>query len=328
MGTFFQKKIDNETRLIFMESNSIPMNIPIETNVDKAPWALFPIEIFQLILFKSDFLTQIRLRCVNELFCSKLEIHDFWGDDFWSTYSGCSKYIDNDILRSYPFIRSLDIDSNPNVTNINFLTRLEKLDICATCSIGDAGIANLNLKYLRCRGNKRVTNINHMTKLEYLQAANDKTGISDSSIVNLANLTTLIVWDNTKIRNVGHLTNLTSLNASEMCGIGSTGISNLNLRKLIASNNLKITNVNHMTRLEVLDAGFDCGIGDAGITKLNLRKLYAQNNSRITDVNHMSRLKILHADGQYCGIDDAGISNLKLITLGSYENLKITKRSS
>ena len=248
-----------------------------------------PIELFQLILEQSDFLTQIRFRCVDKLFYTKLEIHDFW-----NIKAKYSKLLTDEILQLHSFVTDLTIVDNPNITNINHMTRLKKLFIFGKCNIDNTGISNVNVKYLNLRYYDKITNVNHMSILEILYANSRTCGIDNAGIANL-NLVALYAADNTKITNVNHMTNLQVLEASGTCGIGDDGIRNLNLIKLDAGYNKKITNVNHMTRLEILDAGWRCGINSGGISNLNLKELYADYNPRIkaADVAHMHNLRIV-----------------------------------
>jgi len=126
-----------------------------------------PIELYQLILIKSDFLAQIRLRCANKLFYHRLEICDFYSIE-WQYI----KLLTDDILKNYSSITKLSARSNSEITNVNHLTRLEILDAgCPNNGITDAGIVSItNLKELYAYGNPGITNINHLTRLEILIA--------------------------------------------------------------------------------------------------------------------------------------------------------------
>jgi len=208
-----------------------------------------PIELHQLILSYSDFLTQIRLRCVNKVLHAKLEIHDFYSIDLQYSFR-----LTNNILQSYPFITRLDIACS-DVTDINHLTRLEDLNIGSNQDIRNEGISNLtNLKDLYMTVNSSITNINHLTRLEVLYI--EGTDISDKDISNL-NLRELYIIANTQITDLNHMTRLEKLCVGAYCGIGDAGIANLNLKEL-------------------------CGIDANGISKLKLKKLIADNNPKIT----------------------------------------------
>ena len=253
------------------------MNIPIESIVAKAPQALLPVELHQLILDYTDFLTQIRIRCVNKLFYLKLEIRDF--------FHIAGKYQDlltDNILRSYPFIRKICVRiSDPKITTLNNFTHLEQLHAGALTDISDKDIRDLtNLTFLNAYHNPLITNVNHLTKLKVLDATM-RSGIDDVGLYNL-NLKELHVWGNIKITNLNHMTTLEILDVSGECGIGDEGIIELNLRELYARNNPKITKIKHMTRLEVLCAGGSCGISEEDIQSLNLKELYMDYNPKYT----------------------------------------------
>src|SRR5882724_12533361 len=101
---------------------------------------LLPLEVWQDILLLSDFLSQIRLRQVCKRFL-QLEIHDFYSID-----SKYTKKLSDTILENYPFIRSLNVHDNLNVTNLNYMTKLQILVVSGpNCVIADEGIKNLNL---------------------------------------------------------------------------------------------------------------------------------------------------------------------------------------
>ena len=105
-----------------------------------------PIEIWQQCLSHSEFLIQIRLRCVCKLFHEKLEVYKF----------SDSKLTD-DILRNYSFIRELNAYNNPRITTVNHMSRLEILYAGWNCCIDDIGIQNANLKELYAYNNPKIT---------------------------------------------------------------------------------------------------------------------------------------------------------------------------
>ena len=216
-----------------------------------------PIELYQLILSKSDFLTQIRLCQANTEFQAKLEIHDFMN-------IGCKYYkrLTNDILQLHPFITKLDTRFNTKITNIESMMRLVELNIW---------------------DHKEITNLNCLTRLEKLWVGG-LCGVNDEGIINLTNLKKITAYGNPRITNLNHMTQLEYLNVGDACcGIGDAGIYNLtSLTELNASSNKRITNVNHMARLEILYADWDCGINTSGISQLRLKRLIAEKNFKIT----------------------------------------------
>ena len=124
-----------------------------------------PIELFQLILEQSKFRTQIRFRCVNKMFHAKLEIHNLSAIN-----QKYLKLLTDDILRLHPTATSLCIVNNPNITNINHMTKLKKLFIVGECNIDNVGISNVNVKYLNLKYYQKITNVSHMSNLEILYA--------------------------------------------------------------------------------------------------------------------------------------------------------------
>ena len=152
-----------------------------------------PAEIWQLILSCSEFLTQIKLRCVCKMFHKRLEVHIFMG---W-------RYTDlltDDILRNYPFIKKLYAYDNPRITTVNHMSRLEILHAGCSCGIDDKGIQNANLKELHANNNPHITTVNHMSRLEILHAQGN-CGIDDIGIQN-ANLKELNADYNPKITTI------------------------------------------------------------------------------------------------------------------------------
>ena len=152
-----------------------------------------PTEIWQLILSHSKFLIQIRLRCVNKLFHERLEVHNFTNQKY-------TKLLTDNILRNYPFIKELNADSNPRITTVNHMSRLEILHAEWNCCIDDIGIQNANLKELCAYNNPRITTVNHMSRLEILHAGWN-CGIDDIGIQN-ANLKKLYASNNPRITTV------------------------------------------------------------------------------------------------------------------------------
>jgi len=194
-----------------------------------------PIEIWQQCLFFSDFLIQIRLRCVCKIFHAKLEVHDFSDDKY-------TDLLTDDILQNYPFIKVLRASRNPTITNVNHMSKLEILIAEGENGIDTASIANINLKILHAWDNSGITDVNHMSRLERLYAGGD-CGINDKGIANL-NLKHLNADYNPKITDVNHMNRLEILYAQgNCCGISNGGFANINLKELYSGNNPKITHV-------------------------------------------------------------------------------------
>jgi DNA-directed RNA polymerase subunit M/transcription elongation factor TFIIS len=193
-----------------------------------------PIEIFQLILDRSNFLTQIRLRQVDRSFYAKLHIHNFYHID--------SKYLNlltDEILIKHSHITKLYVSSNKKITTISHMTKLTKL-FATYCIIDDEQISKLNLTELCATNNSKITNVNHMTNLVILHAGGS-CGITDAGISNI-NLAALNADDNPTITSVNHMTNLLFLSAKGFgCGLTDAGIAELEIFKLYAARNSKIT---------------------------------------------------------------------------------------
>lgn len=192
-----------------------------------------PIEIYQLILSHSIFLSQIRLRCMCKLFHEKLEVHDFTNCDY-------TKLLTDDILRNYSSIRKLYATDNTKITNVNYMCQLKILYAGGNCGIDNEGIASVTgLEVLCANFNPKITNVNHLKRLKILYATY-VCGIDDNGIANI-NLERLYASANSKITNVNHMSRLALLYAGSNCGINDEGIANVKLKILYAYNNSKIT---------------------------------------------------------------------------------------
>ena len=151
-----------------------------------------PIDALQNCIFnRLDFLMQIRLRQVCKWFY-RLEIHDMYNID--SKY--CRKLTDN-ILINHPSVRYLDASNNPKITDVNHMTKLQKLEADGNYGINNDGIKRVNLIELDAYDNPKITDINHMTKLQKLNAGWD-CGINDDGIKHV-NLIELEAFGNPKI---------------------------------------------------------------------------------------------------------------------------------
>ena len=54
-------------------------------------------------------------------------------------------------------LRILDVEKNPNITNINHMTNLKRLDASYNSGINDNGIKDLNLNRLNINNNPKIT---------------------------------------------------------------------------------------------------------------------------------------------------------------------------
>jgi hypothetical protein len=268
-----------------------------------------PIELYEIIHDFLPFIGQIHLRQVSKHLYTNLRIYDFS-----NIKSRARKRITNEILMNYPLIETLNLYKNNNVTNLDFLTNLEKLDLtdCFT-----------------------VTNLNKLTNLQSLKMRicgklknTFVLPLNNESFKHCTNLTKLNINGYKGITDLNHLTKLKTL---KCCGprseIGNDSIKHLDLYELHASGNMYISDVNHMTNLRKLWASNPFSIfPESGIKQLNLQFLGVCDNPRINDINHMTNLTYLNA-AYNSGIDDNGIKNLShLKTLICDGNRKITPR--
>ena len=189
--------------------------------------------------------------------------------------------ISNDDLKF--LINLTELSIGPRITMINHLTNLQVLNASST-EICNAELSDLtNLVSLNINSVGSVTDVNHLTKLKELFAGNT-CGVDDHGISQLNRLRKLYIPHNEKISQIGHMTNLTMLNANYK--ISDSDMLNLaNLTELDIIGNYQITNVNHLVNLQILRVGTGCGIDDDGISKLtNLTELYSCNNPKITRI--------------------------------------------
>jgi hypothetical protein len=211
---------------------------------------------------------------------------------------------------NYPSIKTLDLYKNKNVTNLDFLTNLEKLGLADCFSVidlnkltklrsldiqvcgnmpGKSHLNNESFKYctnltkLNLTCNEGITTLNHLTKLKILKCGGYMCKIKNDSIKDL-DLTELYVYGNRYISDINHMTNLKKLDACDLHTLlPDSGIKQLNLKYLKVVDNLKITNVNHMTNLTFLNAMRNSGINDEGIKDLTqLKTLISTYNDKIT----------------------------------------------
>lgn len=198
------------------------------------------------------------------------------------------------ILDRYPKIERLDIDSNPFVTKISHFINLKVLNVGNTIKSNQCKIGDDQLQYL--------------------------------------DLIELYAWNNPRICDIGHMKNLTILDASADSGINSNSIKDLpklkTLKLINRSSKKEICDLNHLINLRELNIANGSKINDDGIKNLiNLKKLDSYNNSGIRNISSLINLLELDAGGENCSIDDDGISKLfKLQVLFCANNSKISKK--
>src|SRR5271154_4171858 len=193
-------------------------------------------DLYRLICDYLDFIDVLRHKIVCKRFKS-IKVKDLYNIDL--------KYLQNlndHILKQYIDVTELKI-INTNITNLNHLIKLRKLDIGQNYGVADQEISNLNLEELNASNNPKITTLNHMTKLRKLTISGN-CGVGDQEISAL-NLEELNAYNNPKITTLNHMTKLRKLDTSMNCGVGDQGVSDLNLEELNAYNNPKITTLNH-----------------------------------------------------------------------------------
>ncbi len=198
--------------------------------------------------------------------------------------------MDNNILIKYKDIEQLNLRRNRLVTDLNFLTKLKKLNITGH-EIRDQGIKGLNLEILIANGSC-ITKLNHMTNLRKLDISFcyqfDKNGI------NNLNLETLSAYHTPNITDVNSMTKLKRLSVGEFCGIDDHGIKHVNLESLYMIGNTKIINIDHMTNLKKLSVGklvAQC----MGYESLDISNVF--NDGLVSDLRNMRELKKLRVHG-------------------------------
>lgn len=77
-------------------------------------------------------------------------------------------------------LEQLDVDYNYNITDINHMTNLTRLDARGHCGINNDSIVKFNLKHLDVFWNKKVTDIKHMTNITRLYPTGS--GIDENDI--------------------------------------------------------------------------------------------------------------------------------------------------
>ena len=137
-------------------------------------------------------------------------------------------------------------------------------------------IKNLFVKY---PDNIKVFDNNNFMNIEQLYCILE---IDQEGIQNLTRITNLGCSNNSKIKNINHMTNMIELYCHRDSGIDQEGIQNLTrITKINCNYNSKIKNINQMTNMIELDCGAS-GIDQEGIQNLiRITKLNCGNNSKI-----------------------------------------------
>ena len=140
-----------------------------------------PLVLYDLIHEYLDFIDKLH----HKTTCKYLKLIKIM--DLYNIDNKYLKKLNDQILKSYIYVTQLNASFNPNITSLNHMTKLKKLDICGECGVGDNGISNLNLEELHASYNPKITSLNHMTKLKKLDIWGD-CGIGDNGISNFYNI--------------------------------------------------------------------------------------------------------------------------------------------
>jgi hypothetical protein len=142
--------------------------------------SLLPLEILDIIFDYLDLRSQIQFRTTCRLF-REFDITNFWDTDGLIE----SSKITTKILKLYPKIRYLNLRDNRKVSDINFLTKVVKINVSGFCTMPDSGISKLkNLVYLNSQNNRFIKNLSKKKKIKYLNA-NGYCGINSDNIKHL-----------------------------------------------------------------------------------------------------------------------------------------------
>lgn len=304
-----------------------------------------PYDIFKMIFYRCDFITQIRIKQTNRR-NNKLDIYEIPSEVQWG-------FVNSNIYINFPNIKSLyghgyDDDCIQNLAdlekiymgrditdrgiinkhklkilhitnNLNEITdrsirtlkNLECLLLIKNHDISDNSIKYLtNLQEIDIYESEIITNnsVRYLKKLRILTIAKCPF-ISDEVLPMLPNLEKINSWDNTNIdgKNLINLPKLTSLTITMSDKLKDEYIKNLiNLTELVL-NTTKITNngISLLTNLKILDISDNVDITDEGIK--NLTNLYKLNIENTKKIN---------------GYGLRGIKNLELLNIKNNKNVR------
>ena len=189
-----------------------------------------PYEILLMVIESCNFLTKIRLSCINKFFYENVQIHDLMN-----------------ISKKYLF------ELNDQILKQKKFKNLKRLDARRDYDINQNGIDGLNLIELNVQDNEKIYNVTFMKNLKILNASND-CGIDQNGIQGL-DLIELKMSNNVKIKNISFMKNLKILYVNGLKNIiDQQNIELFDLIELHASHNKHITNISFMKNLKILDA--------------------------------------------------------------------------
>jgi Leucine-rich repeat (LRR) protein len=165
--------------------------------------------------------------------------------------------------------------------------------------------------YVDLRGLTRPANLDlaatfpMVKRLKRLDLSGDMK-VAPSTLWQLVFLEQLDISCNPHIRDVSHLTELRTLNASgvppHLCRLTQDGLKGLNkLTHLNISSNPYIDDLNHLKQLREVVISFGCRVGPEGISRLNrLVKLDATCNFRFNSIPKLPQLSHIRHRGITC----------------------------
>lgn len=296
-------------------------------------------ELIQIVTnYFGEIKNQLKICQLNKNIYNYVHIYSLYKDPY------IIKVNQNILMQSkFSELTKLNVNNNPNVTNISHLNDTLKYlkcgntidekqvmlsfedggfyvnthDFFGKCAIDQVNISKLTkLKTLHCNNNEKINNINHLfNTLEELDCSGPYCGIKQEGINKLCRLVTIDVSDNNKISNLDNVCDtLKYLKCNSVYGtkIEQKNIIKLtNLVELTCRCNGNINNVNHLAdTLEYLDFCYNNNIRQNGIDGLKkIKYLFCNTNSYIVDLNHLNKsLKVLVC--QSCAVTQQGIAEL------------------
>src|SRR5690606_34121915 len=136
-------------------------------------------DLLQIIVNFSKIKESLFICRLNKETYKKIKIHYLNEDKFSQKITG--KILEQ---KKYSHLISLNLNRNPQITNVNHMTNLKILGAGGNCGIDNEGISKLNIIELNASDNNKITNVNHMTNLKILYASG-YCGINDKGISKL-----------------------------------------------------------------------------------------------------------------------------------------------
>ena len=201
----------------------------------------------------------------------------------------------SDMIRSCTNIEELDVTNCKNIIDINYLTKLRKLDARLSCSLSNDCIKKCsNIEYLNISENVLINDINLLTNLKTL-IANHNNCLENGGILDCYNIERMEIWSNNKIIDINHLINLKELIVGGNSDLDEKGfIMCTNIELLDITCNSRIKDLNHLINLKVLHMNSGkCCVNLKSIEKCaKLELIYSKYNYNF-DLNNKYKFKII-----------------------------------